>query len=243
MSNSEILNVMIEAGLIKQSSVDILFAQMFHNNHEPGACPWDLFFYNEWVKEPRDTFDSIVRFYTDDAHTIFQASMMGSWDGSSLGEKFKGLITNGIKVLEYGSGGGREAVGCLKAGADVTICDVSHRLLESTRILAEKNGKNLNTILITEDVQRLPKEQFDFVITIDCLEHVRDPVGVLHELVSCLKVDGYIYNEVFFGGHELSPYHLVETRHFGTGTEWFDVLTAAGLVKIDDLGNLWKKVI
>lgn len=242
MSNSEILDVMIANGLIEKSSVDLLMATMFHSNHEPGACPWDLFFYNEWIKESRDTFESIVRFYTDDAHTIFQASMMGSWDGCSLGEKFRGLITHGTAVLEYGSGGGREAVSCLKAGADVTICDVSFRLLESTKLLALSHGYNINTILISEDVQKLPSEQFDFVITIDCLEHVRDPVGVLHELVSCTKRGGYIYNEVFFGGHELSPYHLVETRHFGTGTEWFDVLTLAGLQKVDELGNLWQKL-
>lgn len=242
MSNSEILDIMIDSGLIEKSSVDILMSTMFHANHEPGACPWDLFFYNEWIKEPRDTFESIVRFYTDDAHTIFQATMMGSWDGCSLGEKFRGLIGNNTKVLEYGSGGGREAVACLKAGADVTICDVSFRLLESTRLLAERNGKSINTILITEDVQILPHDTFDFVITIDCLEHVREPVLVLNELVRSLKNGGYIYNEVFFGGHELSPYHLEETRHYGTGTEWFDVLTSAGLRKVDDLGNLWQKV-
>ena len=244
--DSELLEIMIENGMIEKSAVEHLEQVIFHTlPKEGGYAPWDVFFNDEWNKETRDSFDSIVKFYTDDAHTIFQSSMSGSFAGCGINSKFSKYIKPGMMFMDYGSGGGREAFGAVKAGANVTICDVSKRMMDACVLLAGKNGYSIKSILIDQDVPSLPKEAFDFVVTIDCLEHVRCPVDVLHELVKSMKPGALMWNEVFFGGHDLSPYHLLETRHYGQGTEWVDILTNAGLVCIDDEsteGHLWKKL-
>lgn len=242
MSNNELLDIMIENNIITKDAVEYWTELLFYTKVPEGAASWDRFLFDEWNKEPRDTFESIARFYTDDAHTVFQASMGGSYVNSNLNKDKSLYIQEGSRVLEYGSGGGREAFGFLREGANVTICDISQRLLDGCLLLAQKYNKSFTTILITQDIPALPKELYDFVLTIDCLEHVRDPVGVVKELVSSLKPNGYLWNEVFFGGHELSPYHLVEVRHFGQGTEWYDILRNLGLIQVDEIGHLWQKV-
>jgi SAM-dependent methyltransferase len=238
---SELLDVIVKHGIIDQDTVDMWLGKLFRPALE-GVASWDPILFEEWNKEPRTDFESISRFYNSDMHVVFQASMMGSWEATNLPEGYASYIHEGMRVLDYGSGSGRTAFSCLKNGADVTICDVSDKLLNACKLLAESYGHSLTTVLIDQEVPQLP-DGFDFVVTVDCLEHVKYPVEVLDKMLGSLVQGGYIWNEVCFGGHDLSPYHLVEVRHFGVGTTWHDILRSRGLSKIDSEGYLWLKAV
>ena len=241
INNSELLAALVRAGKISQETVDHWTQLLFYTPHEPGSAPWDPFMYRLWIKQKRDTFEDIIDFYREDCSVVFQGTMAGSWTGSVLSDSLKTVVKSNDKVLEYGSGGGREIAGCLKQGAKVTACDVSERLLEGIKLLAQENGygEHLDTLLIREEVPSLPKD-YDVIITIDCLEHVQKPIEVLKELISSLKTNGLLYIEVFFGGHEMSPYHLVENNYLGDPQTWYGLLESLGLRRLDTY--LWQKI-
>ena len=240
MEYSDLIKTLIKNNLISRESVDYWYNRLFLSEHPVGGTPWDQVLCDVWNEKKRDTIEELSDFYESDCCVVFQGTMSGSWNNINLNENLSKYIKNGTTVLEYGSGGGSTAIGALKAGATVTICDVSQRLLDGVRLLSLENNHNINTVLIKDDVPSI-SEKYDFVITFDCLEHVKKPIEVLSQLISSLKDDGHIWVEVFFGGHDLSPYHLVENSYLGNPKVWNDLLVSMGLEKIDGYDCLWKK--
>jgi SAM-dependent methyltransferase len=240
MEYSDLIKTLIKNNLILKDSVESWYSKLFLAPHDPGATPWDPVLCNLWNERPRENIEDLSDFYESDCCVVFQGTMSGSWNNINLNDKMSDYIKSGTSVLEYGSGGGSTAIGALKAGANVTICDVSTRLLNGVKLLALENGYEINTKLIKDDIPCI-ENQYDFVITIDCLEHVKKPIDVLSELIRCLRKDGHIWIEVFFGGHDLSPYHLVENSYLGDPKTWNDLLVNMGLQKVSGYDYLWKK--
>jgi len=238
--HSDLIKTLIKNNLIDEAVADSWYNKLFLTKHEQNAAPWDIFLCNLWNEKPRNSFEALSDFYESDCCVVFQGTMSGTWDSSSIKEKLAPYIKPGTTVLEYGSGGGREVICALKEGAKVIACDVSERLLTGVKLLAKEHGYELETILIKEDIPLLPSGN-DVVITIDCLEHVDKPIEILNALSKSLKPGGIMYCEVFFGGHELSPYHLEKHYYLGNNETWKSVMQEAGLERIDEEGILWKK--
>lgn len=230
---------LVAMGLISQETFDLWYSRLFGPS-PPGAVPWDPWLNAEWRKEPRDDFAAIANYYDSDAHVVFQSSMMTvRWnDMGGPPEIIAAHVKSGTRVLDYGSGGGATGLHCIKSGAKVTLCDVSPRLLAACSCFASSHGIPIETVLITEEVPRLPGE-YDVIVTVDALEHVQRPVEVLRELVRVLVPGGLLWMEVFFGGHELAPYHLPDVAHFGQTGKWVGVAQSEGLDPIDE--KLWRK--
>lgn len=240
MNYSDVINTLIKNNLITKESVEYWYNKLFLSPHPEGGTPWDQVLCDVWNEKNRDSIDLMSDFYDSDCCVVFQGSMSGSWAGNSINKKIEPYITPGLNVLEYGSGGGREVVSVLKSGAKITACDVSIRLLDGVKLLAKEHGYIVETIIIKDDVPVLPIG-YDVVITTDCLEHVKKPIDVLNTLSRSLKQGGIMYCEVFFGGHDLSPYHLVENNHLGNVDLWRSVMKNAGLKQIDQEGLIWEK--
>lgn len=224
-----------------QATFDFWYSRLFGPS-APGTAPWDPWLDAEWRKEPREDFAAIARYYDSDAHVVFQSSMMAArWnDIGGPPEVISAYVQPGTRVLDYGSGGGSIGLHCAKVGAQVTLCDVSPRLLAAISGFAAAHGTPIQTVLILDEVPHLPGE-YDVMVTIDALEHVQRPVEVLRELVRVLVPGGVLWMEVFFGGHEMAPYHLVENSHFGETGKWAGVARSEGLDPINEKGLLWRK--
>lgn len=237
-------DALVDLGLIDRETFDMWRGRLFASAL-PGAAPWDPWLCAEWNKEPRSDLATIARYYDSDAHVVFQSSMMAiSWEAmEGSPDVIAAYVKPGTRMLDYGSGGGAVGLRCAKAGARVTLCDVSKRLLAASSGFAAAHGTLLDTVLVVDEVPRLPGE-YEVIVTVDALEHVQRPVEVLRELVRVLAPGGLLWMEVFFGGHELAPYHLPEVAHFGQAGKWAKVARAEGLDPIEGQGEqclLWTK--
>jgi 2-polyprenyl-3-methyl-5-hydroxy-6-metoxy-1,4-benzoquinol methylase len=94
--------------------------------------------------------------------------------------------TKDVKILDFGCGSGAALDVCKRLGFAQTLgLDVSDDCVESTKrrgIRAEKIGLEFPEV----------KEDFDFIICLDVLEHLQDDVNYLSKLKDMLKDNGSI---------------------------------------------------
>jgi 2-polyprenyl-3-methyl-5-hydroxy-6-metoxy-1,4-benzoquinol methylase len=94
--------------------------------------------------------------------------------------------TKDVKILDFGCGSGAALDVCKRLGFAQTLgLDVSDDCVESTKrrgIRAEKIGLEFPEV----------KEDFDFVICLDVLEHLQDDINYLSKLKDMLKENGRI---------------------------------------------------
>ncbi len=114
-----------------------------------------------------------------------RAGYLNSFEKSRLLPLLKGVA--GKKVLDVGAGTGRLSGELLKAGAWVTAVDVSERML---LILKNKFKKSIATVI--GDAERLPfaDAQFDFVVAVFLIVHLKDPIRFFNEAYRVLKPGG-----------------------------------------------------
>ena len=100
-------------------------------------------------------------------------------------------VREGSKVLECGS-----ATGCMtkymkeRMGCNVTIIEIDHEgFIESMRYADAGYCTDLNTPYWYED---FCGEQFDYVLFVDVLEHLTNPLGALQQAVKLLAPGGKI---------------------------------------------------
>lgn len=107
------------------------------------------------------------------------------------------LLDSGIagkKILEVGCGNGDFTnYLSINHNVDITAVDFS---TESIRIakIKKKIFDSDTAIFVVADAQVLPfnDNQFDFVISCECLEHVPDPQKMLNEIYRVLRKDGLV---------------------------------------------------
>lgn len=118
-----------------------------------------------------------------------------------------GLKTQGLRVLEVGSGGGILSEEFARLGCKVHGIDLSHA---SAKIALEhsKQGK-LSNLYLTGQAERLPLTPgyYDVVACCDVLEHVRDLEAVIAECARMLRSGGYF----FFDTINRTPQSYLET--------------------------------
>lgn len=95
----------------------------------------------------------------------------------------------GAKCFDFGCAIGSALDVLADEGWKTYGCDVSKQLTA----LADRNRHQIHV----GELETLPAEwgDFDFILTIEVLEHLRDPVGALRRLVSLLKPGGILLTE------------------------------------------------
>lgn len=227
MRPSSLVEALVDLNLLDDARAALWRGRLFGPS-PPGTAPWDPWLDAEWRGASRDTFEQIADYYDSDPHVVFQAAQLPDWETVQLSDDLARVIGAGAEVLDFGCGSGRIGAGFVNAGCQVTFCDVSERLLAGLQHLARAHGCEVSTWRPGEG-EAFPVGRFDLVAAGDVLEHVRAPDAVLRSLVAALKPGGHLWQHVFFGGHELSPYHLPENFHFGVPGAWDDVSRSLGL--------------
>jgi SAM-dependent methyltransferase len=103
-------------------------------------------------------------------------------------------ITNGLKVLDLGCGDGTTAVPAAKLGADVLGVDIARNLVEAGNKRAAEQG--LTNCKFQEgdacNLQPLPDQAFDIVVTIFGAMFAPKPFDVAKEMVRVTRPGGRI---------------------------------------------------
>lgn len=121
-------------------------------------------------------------------------------------------LMRGARVLEFGCGSGALAVGLAREGCDVVGLDIQQGLLQRGRRLAG------NTHVLFTD--RLDRRRFDWIISVNSMEHFSKPLLALRQMTATLAPAGRII--VTFCPTWLSPYgaHM----RFFTHVPWVHLL-------------------
>ena len=222
------LEAAIQAGVIGRDVALASWQRVFGGQREPGGTPWDPVLFQEWNEQPRESFEGIRDFYENDSYFVFICSMSG-WPGNSLCPLIEPIFRPEMRVLDFGCGHGNVGIACAQRGASVLCADASRRVLQVIDHLARTAPLPVGTLLVQQIVPELGTEQYDLVSSIDCLEHVQDPIGVLRSLVTATKHGGYLRLSVFFGAHEHAPYHLPQHAELGNYGAFRGICESLGL--------------
>lgn len=131
-----------------------------------------------------------------------------------LEDRLPGVVERmrGRRVLDFGCGSGALAVGLAREGCQVVGLDIQERLLRRARELAGDAPARFT--------DHLDEADFDWIVTVDAMEHFGEPLTVLRTMRDTLGEGGRI--AVTFCPTWLSPYgaHM----HFFTRVPWVHLL-------------------
>lgn len=128
------------------------------------------------------------------------------------------------KVLCLASGGGLQSILFAKAGAQVTVLDISQAMLEKDKEMARKLGLKVECLHQSmEDLTNLAPSSFDLVVQPVSTCYVPDIVKVYQQVARILKTDGlYICQHKQPGSLQASPLpgnngYYYEEKYYRTG--------------------------
>lgn len=126
-------------------------------------------------------------------------------------------------VLDYGCGVADPAVYLGSLGWDVSIVDLDTKVLDFAAWRLDRRGVETNSIS-TEQTERpvdLDRDEFDFVVMSEFLEHVRDPQPFLELAIEHLREGGLFYDPMgreythnIHGDHLKEAKEVVETEEY-----------------------------
>lgn len=91
---------------------------------------------------------------------------------SRLPAGFLGRLHDGARVLDFGSGMGRNALALARRGYSVTVCDVAEDGVRFTLDRAREEGLTVNAAECDGRTIGLPDASVDGVVAWSCLDHV-----------------------------------------------------------------------
>lgn len=153
-----------------------------------------LLFLNKFFIKPKHPFNlqnENVKTYAEWQYEKGEKTIEFYLEKYSKEEMFKDK-----NVLDVGCGAGGKSLYYASLGAEkVTGIDILPKYGEECRTLAEKLGMQSRFEFVCADASELPfeNEKFDTIIMNDAMEHVENPVRVLHECRRVLKPDGKIF--------------------------------------------------
>ena len=121
------------------------------------------------------------------------------------------LVDKNLSYLDIGCGQGRLSIGLVDAGvSDVMGIDITNRrIVEGNNLARKLLPEYPKTIFYTGDIYEWQhKRQYDVIIGLGFMEHIRDPRDFLHQMRNLLKPDG-----IMFAGFE--PFHSPFGDHMG----------------------------
>ena len=110
-------------------------------------------------------------------------------------EKIPEIESGGLSVLDAGAGQGNFALQLAKKGHQLTLCDISNKMLEDAKELFSNNKLEKNTRFIHAQIQDLSEhtaEQYDIVLFHAVLEWLAEPEKILKQLLKFIKPGGYL---------------------------------------------------
>ena len=95
----------------------------------------------------------------------------------------------GKTVLDVGCGLGYFSERLVQRGAVVTACDLGPNLVERTRQRAGCKSVVADALHL---VQEFGRDQFDVVVSSECIEHTPDPDEAISQMLAVLRPGGYL---------------------------------------------------
>ncbi|HET7231409.1 MAG TPA: class I SAM-dependent methyltransferase [Longimicrobium sp.] len=130
-------------------------------------------------------------------------------------------LVRGRRVLDFGCGGGWQALALAGLGAGFVLgIDSNERVLRSARSLARRMGTDPRRLRFAAALPPALAGSFDVVISQNAMEHFGDPVGVLRAMRGALAPGGRVL--VTFGPPWLAP--SGSHMHFFTRVPWVNLL-------------------
>ena len=96
---------------------------------------------------------------------------------------------DGREALDVGSGLGFFSQRMVALGASVTACDIGPGLVEHTRARAGCTAVVADALRLTDS---FAPEQFDVVVSSECIEHVPSPAAAIGQMLAVLKPGGLL---------------------------------------------------
>lgn len=171
-------------------------------------------FREEWTTRVTDPANpaALAEFYNQSDAELFE---LAEWHASDLIHHRTLVVRDvalerpGRRYLDYGSGIGSDALAFADAGFDVTLADVSDRLLAFAAWRCRRRGVNARTIDLKRE--ELPRDTFDAAICFDVLEHIPEPVAIVRKIGRAMREDGLLAVHAPFGPDPDRPMHVVHS--------------------------------
>jgi len=178
--------------------------------------------FSESKLEPYTWSKGLVEFYEKTDAFIYELVL---WNRNSIKRRMRSYISkyinehegNGKNVLCVGDGLGFDSFYFAQKGQNVTYYEVegfSHRF--ASRLFSPTEG----AIKVASKPEEIQKDNFDVVVCLDVLEHVKDVEAFIKQLVSFIRPGGIlIVHAPFYMIHPSNPTHLKENRKYSGNLE------------------------
>lgn len=173
--------------------------------------------------------ESNIAYYNDNAEEFINSTV--NVDMNTLYSAFEKYLFPGCRVLDLGSGSGRDSKYFAKKGYDVTAVDPSEEMCAST----QKVAGIVPILMRAEDLNF--REEFDAIWACASLLHVSnaDMGNVLKHCVQALKSGGYMYASWKYGDGE----RVTKGRRYSDYTERSLSKAIRGIINLK-IVSMWK---
>jgi 2-polyprenyl-3-methyl-5-hydroxy-6-metoxy-1,4-benzoquinol methylase len=150
------------------------------------------------------------------ANVGLRDDILSGWYNSDTGELYRHFPINaGDVVLDVGCGDGANATFCARRGARLILCDVNASKIAAARgRLSVYHDLRLDTHVTDGNPLPLPADTATHVICTEVLEHVDDPVALLHEMARVGRPDALYLISVPGTTQEMVQKRLATPEYF-----------------------------
>ena len=115
-------------------------------------------------------------------------------DNEWVGRKLSHLLpeVKNLRIADLGTGAGFVAISFAQLGHSVIATDISERMIEEARKIAEEYDVDIDFRLDDIEHTKLEKGYFDLVILRDVIFNIRDIRRVSSEVVDLIRPGGYL---------------------------------------------------